>query len=183
MLRAFFRQHRVRYRLHKYPTRKAAEALAHLSGDKTVPPERLAEVFAKDIAGEQKAISQEVAAGFVVVCDRYLHSTLAYQGVGAGYEKLKGALSKYSVATPELVLLMDIDAAAAAKRKSGQKELDRHERDVAFLSEVRENYLRMGREGFLSYKYAVLDAGKPKEEVFTHVLAQVEPLVVRKMEK
>jgi len=183
MLLSFFHQHSVRYKLHKYPTRKAVDALAHLSGDKTVPPERLAKIFAHDIESERKRIEEEIAAGFVVVCDRYLHSTLAYQGVGAGYAKLKLELEGYGLNTPELVLLMDIGAFAAAKRKESQKEPDRHEKDVGFLAKVRENYLQMEREGFLSYKYAIVDASKPKDEVFTHVLAQVEPLIVKKMER
>ena len=38
---------------------------------------------------DQGKIAREIAAGFVVVCDRYLQSTLAYQGAAAPYEDVK----------------------------------------------------------------------------------------------
>ncbi len=182
-LLSFLRQHKVAYHLHKYPTKKALLARAHLAGKKDVAPLELAKIFADDIAAEQEKISSEVADGLVVICDRYIHSTLAYQGVAAGYAGLKARLAKYSLAVPDLVVLLDIGAPEAAERKKRQKEPDRHERDVSFLAAVRENYLKMGREGFLAYKCAVIDAARPKDEVFTDVITQVEPLIVKKIGK
>ncbi|MCX8197754.1 MAG: dTMP kinase [Candidatus Micrarchaeota archaeon] len=182
MLSRFFRQSRIGHKVHKYPTRKAKEALQHLYGEKEVPACRLAEIFAQDMLKEQSKIMQEIRQGLVVVCDRYFHSTLAYQGASAGYGKVKKMLLESRAVVPELVLVMDIAAKEGAARKRSQKSPDRHERDVAFLEKVRKNYLRMAREGFLSYKYAVIDASKPKDEVFSHVLAQVEPIVARKAE-
>ncbi|VVB99755.1 Thymidylate kinase [uncultured archaeon] len=182
-LLAFLRQHRVAYKLHKYPTKKAVDAFAHLSGEKNVPAERLAAVFAEDIVSEQAQLEKERAGGFVVICDRYLHSTLAYQAVGIGYEKLKGMLEKKNAAVPDLVMLFDLPAGKGAERKKVQKTPDRHEKDVQFLEKVRQNYLRMGRETFLSYKYAVVDASQGKEEIFSEVITQIEPLIIRKLEK
>ena len=180
---SFLRQHKVKHRLHKYPTERALEARAHLLGEKDVAPLELARIFATDIASEQEKIAGEIASGLVVVCDRYIHSTLAYQGVAAGYAELRAELARYAIATPDLVVLLDIGAQEAAKRKKEQKEPDRHEKDVAFLAAVRENYLKMEREGFLSYKYAVIDAARPEDEVFTDVITQVEPLIIKKIGK
>lgn len=179
----FLRQHKAGFRLHKYPTKKAEAAHSHLAGKREIGAMELAGIFADDIAAEQGKISGEIAAGLVVICDRYLHSTLAYQGVGAGYGKLKAALMGRQFAVPDLVILLDVDAKGACARKMGQKEPDRHERDVAFLASVRGNYLRMAREGFLSYKYAVVDAARRPDEVFTDVITQVEPLAIKKMGK
>jgi dTMP kinase len=178
----FFRQNGVRCRLHKYPTRKAKEALAHLAGESNVAPGRLADVFADDIASERAKIEREIASGFVVVCDRYLHSTLAYQGVGMGYGKLAARLAGRDALVPDLVVLLDVPARASAERKRGQKVPDRFERDAEFLEKVRENYLREAKEGFLAYKYAVVDAGRAKDEVFSDVVLHVEPLIVKRME-
>ena len=183
MLLSFFRQHKVGFRLHKYPTSKAKEAFSHLKGEKTVPPLRLAEVFAGDIMAEQEKLRDEIGAGNVVVCDRYLHSTLAYQGVKADYAKLKKRLGALGALVPDVVILLDINPAAGALRKKKQKKPDRHERDSAFLARVRANYLKMGRECFLAYKYAAVDASCSKEEVFSTVISQVEPVVVGKLEK
>ena len=181
LLRAFLRQHGVRHAIHKYPTKKAKEAFAHLAGRKTIPPLKLAQIFADDIVSEQKKIGAEIASGMVVICDRYLHSTLAYQAVGAGFDALKAALPAGEVRSPDLVILLDLDPHTSAQRKERQKTPDRHEADVEFLSKVRANYIKMEHQNFLSYKYAVIDASEKPEEIFTHVLANVEPLLVKKI--
>ncbi|VVC01301.1 Thymidylate kinase [uncultured archaeon] len=122
----------MKARLHKYPTKKAKEAFAHLLGRKTVAPMRLAEVFAGDIVQERGKIEQEIAAGFVVICDRYLHSTLAYQGVGAGFGKVGKMIAGLEALVPDLVILLDMDANQSAGRKRAQKRLGRLESDLLF---------------------------------------------------
>ncbi len=183
MLLSFFRQHNVACRLHKYPTEKAKEAFAHLSGKKTVPAEKLAEIFAGDILAEKARMEKEMGSGFVVVCDRYLHSTLAYQGAKMGYGKLKEELEAKNAIVPEMVFILDLDPNLSAGRKSAQKKPDRFEKDARFLADVRGNYLRMAGEGFLSYKYVVADASKQPDEIFTGIITQVEPLITKKMGK
>jgi len=180
-LLAFFRQNGIKYKLHKYPTKKAKEAFSHLKGEREVAPERLADVFADDIVEERGKIEREISEGFVVVCDRYLHSTLAYQGVEMGYGRLAARLSGRDALVPDLVILLDVDARKSSERKMRQKTPDRFEKDVEFLGKVRANYLREAREGFLAYKYAVVDSSRAKDEVFSDVVLHVEPLVVKRM--
>jgi len=182
-LLAFFRQNGIKYKLHKYPTLKAKEAFAHLKGKEDVPAERLADVFADDIVAERGKIEREIADGFVVVCDRYLHSTLAYQGVRLGYPMLCRRLSGIDALVPDIVILLDVPARLSGERKRQQKTPDRFESDIAFLEKVRANYLREAREGFLAYKYSVVDASRSKEEVFSEVVLHVEPLVVKRMKR
>ena len=57
------------------------------------------------------------------------------------------------------------------------------EADVEFLSKVRANYIKMEHQNFLSYKYAVIDASEKPEEIFTHVLANAEPFLVKKIRR
>ena len=182
-LLAFFAQSGIKCRLHKYPTRRAKEAFAHLSGKSEVAPGKLADVFADDIVDERRKSEQEISDGFVVVCDRYLHSTLAYQGVALGFAKLKKRLSGIDALVPDIVILLDVPARVSGERKRAQKTPDRFEKDIDFLEKVRENYLREAREGFLAYKYAVVDAGRAKDEVFSNVVLHVEPLVVKRMSR
>lgn len=182
-LLSFLRQHKVKFKLHKYPTSGAREALAHLAGRTTLPPMQLAGVFADDIMEEKGKVEGEISSGFAVICDRYFHSTLAYQGVGAGYGEVKAQLEKCGAIVPDIVVLLDIDATAGVRRKGAQKHPDRHEGDPEFLDKVRENYLRMEKEHFLAYKYALVDAGRPADEVFSEVITQVEPLLTKKIEK
>ena len=182
-LLSFFRQNGVRYKLHKYPTAAAKEVFAHLSGKKDVPAEKLAAIFADDILAEKAVIEREIAAGFVVICDRYLHSTLAYQGVKMDFVVLTRRLENMGAIVPDVVFLLDIDPHLSAKRKSAQKTPDRFEKDALFLSKVRANYLREASETFLSYKYAIVDATDAPDRVFTHIITQVEPILTKKMGK
>jgi dTMP kinase len=180
---SFLRQKKIKYSVHKYPTHKAKDALAHLSGEKEVPPEQLVRVFAEDIAKEQKKVAREIAGGDVVVCDRYLHSTLAYQAVALGFEKLERELADYSVIVPDLVVVLDIDPNESARRKGAQKTPDRFERDVGFLGKVRENYQKQANENYLAHKYAIVDATRSRDEVFSQIITQAEPFLTRKIEK
>lgn len=180
---AYLKQARVKHRLRKYPTKKAKDALLHLQGKKDVPALELAGIFADDIASEQGKIAREADAGLVVVCDRYLHSTLAYQGAVAGYGKVKAELAKREVRPADVVFVLDIDERTSLLRKKKQKALDRFESDSAFMKKVRENYLREAKEGYLAYKCIVLDASKPADEVFSDIITQVEPVAVKKIEK
>jgi len=180
-LLAFFRQNSIRCKLHKYPTKRAKAVFAHLKGKKEMGAARLAEIFAEDIMGEQMTLKTELSSGFVVVCDRYLHSTLAYQGAEIGYGKVKGMLEAKHALSPDLVLLLDIDAKEGAKRKAIHKKPDRFEKDVEYLDAVRKNYLREAAESFLCYRFAVVDGSRPSGEVFSEVVMHVEPLLTRKM--
>jgi len=180
-LAAFLRQKKVAYSLHAYPTKKASEAFAHLEGEENVEPGKLAGIFAGDIMSEQGKLKEELAQGLLVICNRYLHSTLAYQGVGVGFERLRQELEGKDAVVPDLVVLLDLGSKSASARKGRQKKADRFESDVAFLEQVRQNYLKEARGCFLAYKYAVIDASQAPEGIFSEIITQVEPLAMREM--
>ncbi|MEM2138192.1 MAG: dTMP kinase [Candidatus Anstonellaceae archaeon] len=180
LLLSYFKQHSIRYRLHKFPTKKAKDAFAHLEGKKEIAPLELAGIFADDILDEKEKMKRELSDGVAVVCDRYLHSTLAYQGAKGGYGAVKALVEKKGALVPDVVFLLDIEAARAAERKYAQKKPDRFESDVLFLEKVRKNYVKMEHEHFLAYKYVVVDAEKKPEEVFTEIITNVEPMIGKK---
>lgn len=177
---SYLRQHSIRHKLHKYPTKMAKDALLHLQGKKDVEPLALAKIFADDIMAEMGKLRKESEDGFVVICDRYLHSTLAYQGARADYAKVKALVEARGALVPDVVFLMDIEVSYAAERKYAQKKPDKFESDVAYLEKVRENYVRMEHEHFLSYKYVVVDAYRKPDEIFTEIITNVEPMLAKK---
>lgn len=179
---SFLRQKGLGYKLHKYPTRKAKSAKSHLSGKKTIAPMELASAFAEDIMAEQEKIAQEMSEGKVAVCDRYLHSTLAYQGVEGDYAKLKRMLNSHGAIQPDLVVLLDLDENTSYMRKSAQKEPDRFESDIAYLGKVRKNYHRILKEEFLGYKFEMIDASGSKGAVFSRIVSAAEPMLAKRME-
>jgi dTMP kinase len=84
-------------------------------------------------------IESWLAAGTMVVCDRYLASSIAYgdaQGVSAPWlTEIQKLLPQ-----PSLTILLDIPPEASLTRK--QTARDKFERDLALLGRVRESYLR-----------------------------------------
>jgi dTMP kinase len=87
----------------------------------------------------RRGIERSISAGGVVVCDRYLASSVAYgeaQGLDAEW---LSAIQKF-LPPPSLTLLLDIPPEASLERK--QRARDRYERDLELLGRVRDSYLR-----------------------------------------
>ena len=80
-----------------------------------------------------------LADGTVVICDRYLASSIAYgeaQGLDGAWLR---EIQRY-LPPPDLTILLDIAPETAAGRKTANR--DKYERDLALLSRVRESYRR-----------------------------------------
>jgi dTMP kinase len=121
----------------------------------------------------EQVIRPALEEGRTVVSDRFLDSSLAYQGGarGLGVEEV-GRINRFALAgvRPDLTLLLDIDPAAAAGRAG---ESDRFEDEGADLQRrVLEAYEElMAAE---PARWRRIDAHRPPEEVHADVLAEVE---------
>lgn len=111
-------------------------------------------------------IKPYLEAGKTVLCDRYIDSTIAYQGYGRGQNiKLLKELNNIAINNlkPDLTLLYDISAEAAQKRLGEEK--DRMESaGIEFHKKVRNGYLKLLEEN--SDRIKLIDADKSIEEVF-----------------
>jgi dTMP kinase len=117
--------------------------------------------------------------GELVIADRFVASTLAYQGAAGGLPSADIAAAA-RVATrglmPDLVLLFDIDTDAAAKRLSPL--LDRMEaKGAEFHRKVRQGYLDQARSD--PRRYAIIDASQPPEKVWNQLLMSLDGFVRR----
>ena len=120
-----------------------------------------------------------LARGAVVVCDRFVDSSVAYQGGGRELSAADvRALSAFATAglVPDLVVVLDDDPAAGLARAAGRGQgVDRLEgEDVAFHARVRETFRAAARAD--PSRYAVVDAGAGEPEV---VAAAVRAAVAR----
>lgn len=114
----------------------------------------------------QALIEPELAAGSVVLCDRYVDSSLAYQGFGRGLDlNFVRLANDFAIngQEPDLTFLMDIDIREGLKRAATKSALDRIE------SEKIEFHKRV-REGFLSLvgtdkRYHLLDCSNSMAEI------------------
>ncbi|MBR0439939.1 MAG: dTMP kinase [Bacilli bacterium] len=107
--------------------------------------------------------------GKVVICDRYLDSSLAYQGGarGLGIEKVLNVnLFATENTWPDLTLLFDIKPEVGLARISANagREVNRLDLEkIEFHNKVRESFLTLAKR--FPERYVIIDAGKSKEEV------------------
>ncbi len=124
-----------------------------------------------------RVIRPALAAGRVVLCDRFVGSTLAYQGAGRGLDSgLILELHRRAVGLlPDFTVLLDVDPRVGLQRSgrrlaaSGQNE-GRFERlDLAFHTRVRQSFLTQAA----SSRSVVINAASPAPEVRQAVLDAV----------
>ncbi len=92
-----------------------------------------------------EVIRPNLAAGRIVLCDRYADSTLAYQGYGRGLAlDLLREITRFATAglQPDLTLLFDLDVTAGlARRQMGQAEMNRMDlQAIHFYERVQAGY-------------------------------------------
>lgn len=121
----------------------------------------------------EEAILPALARGELVMADRYVSSTLAYQGAAGGLpidEIMSVARAACAQAWPDLVVVFDVDEETAAGRLNPL--LDRMEqKGAAFHRKVREGYLAQVRRD--PQGYALVDARAEEDTVFAATLEAI----------
>jgi dTMP kinase len=153
--------------------------LLHRKGD--VAPRAEALLYAADRAHHVATkVRPALERGEVVITDRYLDSSVAYQGVGRALkaEDVR-AISMFAVEglLPQLTILLDLDAAAAAARRSKTGEApDRLEREkIEFFEAVRQAFLDMAAAE--PERWLVVDARQTIDEMQAQIRSRVSQLL------
>jgi dTMP kinase len=163
-------------------TALGAEIRALLLHGGDVSPRAEALLYAADRAHHVATVVRPaLQRGDVVVQDRYLDSSVAYQGVGRVLdpEEVRG-LSTWATEglLPDLTILLDLDPASARGRREGRAAEDRLESEHDdFHERVRAAFLALAAAS--PERFVVVDAGLSAEEVATRIRAVVEPLLSR----
>ncbi|QPZ37416.1 dTMP kinase [Paramicrobacterium chengjingii] len=154
------------------------EIVLHHRGD--IAPRAEALLYAADRAHHiATKVRPALEAGNVVIQDRYIDSSVAYQGAG---RVLSGDtirdLSLWAVdgLLPDLTVLLDLDETAARERlDAAKKRFDRLEAEKAeFHARVRAAYLELAAS---DSRFIVLDASRAPEEIAADVRVRVETLL------
>jgi dTMP kinase len=137
-----------------------------LGGRLSLTPETLARLFSADRQEHlfgPGGIAERCARGELVVCDRYVPSSLVYQGITCG-EELPLALNR-DFPCPELLVYFDLDPDIAARRLESRPEREIFEyRD--FQVAVRRRYLELlPRYALGGVRIVTLDASQSPEKV------------------
>lgn len=121
----------------------------------------------------EEVISPALQRDAIVLSDRFLDSSVAYQGVGLGLEiafiKQMNAFAT-ELSKPVLTLVFDIDVATAQERRHAVRGEDRIEaRGLEFQEKVRQGFLQISCEE--PQRVVVIDATPTSQEVHQTVLS------------
>ena len=131
-----------------------------------------------------QVIEPALAAGHIVVSDRFTDASFAYQGGGRGLsiEKLN-ALEQWvqkqgdgQLVQPNTTFLFDLPGAVAEARRSKARPPDKFERlDLAFFERVRQEYLRRAKAD--PQRFVLVDATQTQEAIWDFLCRT--PLAIR----
>jgi dTMP kinase len=127
-----------------YGTPIGAELGRALRGEHDYSPDVMQLLYVANRYEYKPRLAAWLASGTVVICDRYVASSVAY-GETQGLEASWLVDVQRHLPQPDLTILLDIAAETAASRK--QSGRDRYESDLALLSRVRESYRRQASNG------------------------------------
>lgn len=113
-----------------------------------------------------------LAAGDLVVCDRYRASSVAY-GEAQGLDPAWLEEIQRHLPVPTITVLLDIAPETAVTRKAAGR--DRYERDLALLSRVRASYRRQAT----LHGWVVIDAEQGRDQVGNAVIQAVTSRLAR----
>lgn len=123
-----------------------------------------------------RVIRPALERGDVVVCDRYLDSSVAYQGAGRelGIEQVRD-LSLWATREliPDLTILLDVDPAVGLARVERPDRLEAE--PLQWHARVRQAFLDLALQD--SDRYLVVDATSDVDQIAERIIERVRPLI------
>jgi dTMP kinase len=155
-----------------YETAIGGEISKALHGERDYAADTLQLLYIANRYEKRVEIEAALAAGTVVICDRYMASSIAY-GEAQGLDPAWLTDAQKFLPRPDLTIVLDIAPEDAVERKASNR--DKYERDLALLSRVRESYRRQAAQpGWL-----VLNGRRAKSDVAADVATAAAPLLER----
>ena len=128
----------------------------------------------------RQVIEPALAAGEVVLCDRFTDATFAYQGGGRGFDRaVLGELEQWvqgqpdgRIRQPDLTLLFELAPETAAGRLAGSRTPDKFEsQPVEFFRRVAAGYELRAKQD--PARFVRIPADRPRQAVWDDVLSAV----------
>lgn len=151
----------------EYTTAIGTEIGRALQGERDYAPDTLQLLYIANRYEFKPRVDAWLAEGVVVICDRYLASSIAYgeaQGLDAGWLR---DVQRYLPA-PALTIVLDIPPEVSLQRKHAAR--DRFERDLPLLARVRDSYRRQAQAD----GWVLIDGTRGVDEVAAAVTRAVQ---------
>lgn len=124
-------------------------------------------LYFADFLKDKDKIQKWLQEGKTIVSDRYFSSTIAYQCLnGFTVEKALQMSKLFALPVPDVIIYLDITSETSIKRKIKEKKgnLDRHEADKKFLSDLAKFYKQLIRKQVFA-KWMVVNGEQSVEKV------------------
>jgi len=172
LLRDQLRQDDIRARLVSFPdygTSIGEEIARALQGERDYGPEVMQLLYIANRYERKADLERWLDGGLVVVCDRYVASSVAY-GEAQGLDVDWLTQTQRFLPVSDLTILLDIAPELAVERKA--KGRDRYERDLSLLGRVRNSYVRQAEQA----GWVRVDGNRGKADVAAEISALIETL-------
>ena len=123
-------------------------------------------------------IKPSVEEGKIVLSDRFMDSSIAYQGYGRDLGDKIRIINEYAVAGmhPDLTFFLDLSAEAGISRANKRQKLDRLEQEsIDFHKKVYEGYLALSK--IYSDRYVIIDASRSIEEISKDIIGKFQEYI------
>jgi len=152
----------------EYDTPIGQELRKALAGERDFSAEVMQLLYVANRLEFKARLQRWIAAGDVVICDRYRASSIAY-GEAHGLDGRWLSEIQRHLPDAAVTVLLDIGPkTAAARKKTGR---DKYERDFELLSRVRDSYRRQAAEG----NWILIDGEQTRDQVTAAVEQAVLP--------
>jgi dTMP kinase len=145
-----------------YATSIGEEIARALAGEREYGPDVMQLLYVANRYERKPDIERWLEGGLVLVCDRYVASSVAY-GEASGLDPAWLTEIQRMLPPAALTILLDIAPETAVRRKAVDR--DRYERDLALQARVRESYQRQAAE----HGWLVLDGEREKDVIAADV--------------
>lgn len=127
----------------------------------------------------QQWILPNLQAGRMVICDRYVDSSIVYQGYARGLGiDVVAAINNHATGglKPDLTILLDLPAEEGIKRKRSQQDLDRLElQKIQFHQKVAQGYRILAEKE--KERFLTIDGMLSIDDIQGHIRARIAGLI------
>ncbi len=139
------------------------------------PSSELFLLMADRIHHVKNKINPNLNENKIVFCDRYIDSTIAYQGGGRDLDDkdIEGMIKMLKLPIPDLTILLDVPVEMGLMRAKERSELDRFEKeDIDFHKKIRQSYLNLQKK--YPDRIIIFNASMNENDVFEEVLNYIK---------
>ena len=139
------------------------------------PEAELLLLMADRIEHVKTRINPNLKKNKIIFCDRYIDSTIAYQGKGRNLseDKIKELINILNLPIPDLTILLDLPVEDGLLRAKKRNEFDRFEKeDINFHKSIRKSYLDLQKQE--PKRIFLFDSSISENKLFENVLNLIE---------